>query len=424
MSKTIIALGIIALLAVAAIAVYYTYDKDNGPLVNPDEEDNQTTNINNLVPVIEDLDNSSRGFDFNLYLSLNEDEKNFMFSPYSISSALAMTYEGARENTADEMANVLDFPEDINQLRNDYKNSYNKINGEHEGYSLSTANAIWAQKDYVFLEDYTSDVEKYYGGKATNLDFKTDKKHSVDIINEWVEDKTNNRIKDLVPDTISEDTKLILTNAVYFKNEWKYKFDGDSTREGYFTTSKGDKVTTDFMHQRNDFKYYEDEYMQMLEMDYEGNELSMLVILPKDNYQEKVEYSLSASNLSVWKSGLEMEDVAVSLPKFKFQNTYFLAEDLKALGMKDAFDEDMANFSGMDGTSSLFIGDVIHKTFIEVNEKGTEAAAATAVIMVGSTGMPSEEEFKYFEADHPFIFIIQHKETGKILFMGKVNNPK
>ncbi len=364
-------------------------------------------------------------FAFNLYSEYKSGEGNIFFSPYSISTALAMTYEGARGKTAEEMRQVFYFPEDDNLRKSSFASIYNEINKKDKAYKLSTANALWAQKDYSFLEEYVSIVENYYGGKATNLDFIKETEESRQTINGWIEDQTNDKIKDLIPvGALNKLTRLVITNAVYFKGTWVKQFEKKDTREEDFTTSSGQKVKTPMMRLvGNDavFSYAENDNLQILELPYNGENLSMLVILPKEDLMD-IEKSINSEKVSEWKNRLRKQRVDIFIPKFKFETKYLMAGTLAEMGMPTAF-SDSADFTGMedDPEENFKIDKVIHQAFVEVNEEGTEAAAATAVIMTGitSVGPPTP----IFRADHPFIFIIQQKSTGNILFMGRVSNP-
>jgi serpin B len=375
-------------------------------------------------------------FAFDMYKEL-DNGKNVFFSPYSISTALAMTYEGAKGQTAEEIADVFYFPEkDI--LRYNSAKIYNEINKKDKAYKLHTANALWAEKTYPFLDDYLSTVEKYYGGKTTNLDFINHAEASRKTINSWVEEKTNNKIKDLIPrGVINSLTRLVLTNAVYFKGTWEWEFDKSDTRESDFKITPANIVKTPMMYMDPDkarFNYASLEKLQILELPYKGEKISMLILLPKqgEDYdfekKEIITYDytledieLSSEKLDEYKSSMkETKMDAVYLPKFKFETKYMITDTLSGMGMPTAFKTDgSADFSGMDSTRDLFISDVIHQAFVEVNEEGTEAAAATAVVV----GLTSIAPSNIFRADHPFIFLIQEKETGNILFMGKVVDP-
>lgn len=385
---------------------------------------------NNPPPVADDGNATTNGisavvdgnnqFAFDYYNQIKVGEGNIFFSPWSISSALSMTYEGARGNTADEMQKVLHFPKEDNVRRPNFAAIYNEINKGVKDYQLNTANALWAEQQYTFLPEYLSLVEKYYGGKTTNMDFRTQPEKSRQIINSWVEDQTKDKIKELIPPGIIDgSTRLVLTNAVYFKGEWVDKFDKKNTKEENFIVTPDVRVPVQMMSLTGErFNYAETDTLQVLEMPHKGNELSMLVLLPKSNDIESVELNLG--NLALWRNSLKNERVNVFMPKFKLETMYMMADDLIKMGMPTAFGA--ADFSGMDGTKNLYIGAVIHKAYVDVYEEGTEAAAATAVVMKETAIGPSPEP-KTFRADHPFIFIIQEKETGNILFMGRVLNP-
>jgi serpin B len=370
-----------------------------------------------------DVIEENNRFAINLYSQYKSEEGNIFFSPFSISTAMAMVYEGAEGKTAKEIKSVFGFPKYDNSRRNQYSTLLSEINKKDKKYTLNTANALWAEQDFNFLDNYLTTVEKYYGGKTTNLDFKNDWEASRLIINNWVEDKTNNKIKDLFPEgSINPLTRLVLTNAIYFKAEWLKQFDADKTRDMNFRVNPDKSIKVPMM-QRTDgksiFNYTQNKDLQILEMPYAGEDLSMLILLPFNNDIEVLENSFTIEKLTEWKKSLRKRRVKIYIPKFKFETKYFLKETLGDLGMPTAF-TNLADFSGMTGTKELEIDKVIHQAFIEVNEEGTEAAAATGIAMVVKSIPPPTPIFK---ADHPFIFIIQQNETGNILFMGRVNNP-
>ncbi|MFA5411475.1 MAG: serpin family protein [Candidatus Omnitrophota bacterium] len=372
-----------------------------------------------------EVTDANNRFAFELYAKYKTEQGNIFFSPFSISSALAMTYEGAKGKTAEEMQAVFHFPKDNFLRRESFLEIYKRLNKPDKKYELGTANALWAQKNYLFLNDYFALVEKYYGGKVTNLDFVNQAEPSRLTINSWVENRTSNKIKNLIPPgMINEMTRLILTNAIYFKGRWVKQFKPEDTKERGFKISPDNLVKARMMELIDEeikFNYSETEKLQVLELPYAGDELSMLVLLPKEGEMHSLEVALNEKSLDLWRSSLKKEKVEVYLPKFKFESKYFMADTLKEMGMPDAFSEN-ADFSGMTGKKDLFIGEVIHQGFVEVNEEGTEAAAATAVIML-MKGPPQPSAAKIFNADHPFIFIIQEKASGNILFLGRVNDP-
>ena len=410
-----ILVGIIIFLIVVIVGGVFLFREGKISLPEPKPK---LADINNVVE-------ANNQFALDYYSQLKEkDSGNIFFSPFSISSALAMTYEGAKGQTAEEMQSLFYFPADDNLRRTEYAAIFDELNKGDKKYKLSTANALWAQKDYQFLKEYFDGVEKYYGGKVTNLDFKKDPESSRITINNWVENQTNDKIKDLIPPgIINAVTRLVLTNAIYFKGEWVRQFNENDTREENFRTSKDSYVKASMMRRTDEeatFNYVENDKLQILEMPYSGEELSMLILLPKDDNLKGLENSITVDQLSKWKKDLEEQRVKIFIPKFKFETKSFMAKTLKEMGMPVAF-SDSADFSGMTGKKDLKIDEVIHQAFVEVNEEGTEAAAATAVIM--AAGLSKEPKIPVFRADHPFIFLIQENNTGNILFMGRVVNP-
>jgi len=373
--------------------------------------------------------NANNKFAFELYSKYKSEDGNIFFSPYSISIALAMTYEGAKGKTADEIQSVFHFPKDDSQRRDLFSRVINQINKKGKKYNLSTANALWAQKDYVFLKDYLNLIKNCYVGEAENLDFVDQTEASRLTINNWVENQTNDKIKDLIPrGSLKSFTRLVVTNAVYFKGFWLKQFHSWATKEADFMIAPGSKVKTQMMNEEEEFNYAETDNLQILELPYEGQDLSMLILLPKGADLKAVEESLNSKKLSEWKNLLRDEEVGVYLPKFKFETKYFMAKALKAMGMPAAFTPGIdfggeADFSGMTGNKKLNIDEIIHQAFVDVNEEGTEAAAATAVTMMVGAAAPEPGPKKIFKADHPFIFVIQDRETGNILFVGRVSDP-
>jgi serpin B len=369
--------------------------------------------------------NANNQFAFDLYAELRKsaEGKNVFFSPYSISTALAMTYEGARGKTAEEMQSVFHFPTD-GKLRNSaFAAIHNQLNKPDSKFKLSIANSLWAQKDFRFLSEYMTTVQQYYGATATNLDFVNATEESRKTINKWVEDKTNDKIKDLLPQgSLDATTRLVLTNAIYFKGTWSKPFDKSQTKDESFRVSATNTIKVPMMRRTDKnamFNYAETSEVQILEMPYEGEKLSMLVFLPKGDLS-LLEKSLSLAKINDWRSKLEVQPVDVFMPRFTFDTKYLMKETLTQMGMPTAFDEQRADLSGMNGRKSLYISAVIHQAFVDVNEEGTEAAAATAVIIGGKS---IEPEASIFRADHPFIFVIQDRENGNVLFIGRVVNP-
>jgi serpin B len=343
---------------------------------------------------------------------------NVFFSPWSLESALAMTYEGAKGQTAEEMASVLKIPEELSVRGPAFARLFNQINAPSKEYMLSTANALWVEKTYNLLESFTDTVSSYYGGGANDVDFKNDADAARLIINAWVEEKTYDKIKDLIPPGMVDSmTRLVLTNAVYFKGDWKTQFDPKDTRDAEFRKAPDETVTVDMMYlKESEFKHLKTDDVQLLEMPYSGDELSMVILLPTSDSVEGLEEGLTAEGLKSMRSQARETEIPVYLPKFKFKTKYFLSEQLSKMGMPLAF-TGTADFSGMSGVRDLFISEVIHQAYVDVNEEGTEAAAATAVVMKLTAVMDPLE----FRADHPFIFMIM--KGDQILFMGRVTDP-
>jgi serpin B len=364
-------------------------------------------------------------FAFDLYprLSTKNADENIFYSPYSILVALTMTYEGAKGTTAKEMQSVLHIPDDADIRRPNFARIYNAINEQEKEYALSTANALWAQRDFMFLKEYTNTIETYYGGRVTNCDFIGAPEQARETINTWVADNTNQKIKDLIPrGVINDGTRLVLTNAIYFKGTWVLQFDESETFEEDFHTGAGNTVKVPMMRLTGPdarFKYAATDELQILELPYKGEDLAMYILLPRGKDLSAIEGSLNPDALSGWQGMLREQRVHIFIPKFKFTTKYFMGQTMGDMGMPTAFSSN-ADFSGMTGSRDLFISEVIHQAFVEVNEEGTEAAAATGVVMEITAVQP---EMPVFRADHPFVFIIQDIETENILFMGRVCDP-
>jgi len=411
----LVALVFILLAGVSAAAVLFLFPYQPDQPLQADDTGSTQQGILDVV-------DANNKFAFDLYSEMDKSEDgNIFYSPYSIFAALAMTYEGAKGQTADEMKSVFHFPEsDI--LRPNFAAIYNNINEGAEDYELKTGNALWVQYDYPFLEDYINRVERYYGGKAANVDFVKETEKSRETINSFIAEQTNNKIKDLIPAGFLDSiTILVLTNAIYFKGIWEWQFDESDTREGDFKIAPDNIVKTQMMNMRPDkamFNYADTGDLRILELPYKGGKISMLILLPSENL-DVIESTLTAEKLDEYKSQMKKTKMdLISIPKFEFDTKYFMKKTLSALGMPTAFSQN-ADFSGMTGERDLFIDFVIHQAYVKVDEEGTEAAAATAVGMK----LTAIEPANVFRADHPFIFIIQEKETGNILFFGRLVDP-
>jgi len=361
-------------------------------------------------------------FAMELYKNINASDstKNIFFSPHSISTALSMTYAGARGNTAQQMADTMHFqlaPSDQHPAFGDLTAA---LQSDNKGYRLEIANALWGQQGYEFQPDFLALIQKYYKGGFNTVDFVNQTEVSRGIINRWVEQKTNDKIRDLLPQgSLTSLTRLVLTNGIYFKGDWTRKFKPEETRLSTFHIQPDGIVNVAMMHQSGNFRYAEIEGVKVVELPYVGGDLSMVVVLPKATVAE-LDQTLDANRLNDWLAKATEQDVDIALPKFKFEANYELEDILSGMGMTDAFALPPADFSGISGKKDLYITRVIHKAVIEVNEEGSEAAAATGVVL-GTKSVRLKPEFK---ADRPFLFFIRHNSTGSILFLGRVMNPE
>lgn len=374
---------------------------------------------------LESLVEGNTDFALNVYRQLSAAEGNLFFSPYSISTALAMTFAGARGETEKQMAEALRFHlagKDLHEAFAELESILRRTR-EDDKISLDVANGLWPQKDHPLGEDYLSLVRHYYGVSITPVDYRTAAEDARRMINRWVEEKTRDRIQDLIqPGVLDAMTRLVLVNAIYFKGMWENRFKVEDTREAPFHVATGKMVQARLMNLKAEFGYAEVDALQVLEMPYAGKALSMVVLLPRkaDGLRE-LEGELTPAKLKEWRSVMRRREVVVYLPRFSTTSMFRLDQTLAALGMRDAFIPGRADFSGMDGgKGSLYIGVVLHKAFVDVNEEGTEAAAATAV-GIRATALPAPPP--EFRADHPFLFLIVERETGSVLFMGRVTDP-
>jgi serpin B len=397
-----------------------------GELLISDKERITSPDVNPSEQAL--LVEGNSAFAFELYQALRENEGNLFYSPHSISVALAMTYAGARGETAQQMAATLQFLLEQERLHP----AFNWLDAElasrgegaqgkdDEGFSLNIVNAIWGQKDYGFLSTFLDVLAENYGAGLRILDFMNETEKSRLTINDWVSDQTEERIKDLIPEgVITSLTRLVLTNAIYFNAAWEYPFDEDVTEDGPFYLLDGGQVIVPIMEQTESFGYTDGEGYQAVELQYDGNELSMVILLPEAGQFQAFEEGLKAERVDAIINDLQPTGVALTMPKFEFDSEFSLTNTLARMGMPIAFSGG-ADFSGMTGSPDLFISEVIHKAFVSLDEAGTEATAATAVAMEESEspGEPVEVTI-----DRPFIFLIRDIETGAVLFVGRVMNP-
>ncbi len=373
-----------------------------------------------------ELVSGNSAFAFALFHEIVDSETNLFFSPYSISSALAMVYAGAQEETETQIADALHFTlgqqalhPAINALDLEL-NSRGEVSApyEGEGFRLNIVNAVWGQQGHPFCGEYLDTLAVNYGAGLRLLDFIDDPDASRITINDWVSDQTANRINDLLPQgSISSDTRLVLTNAIYFNAPWLHPFDDEETYSGPFIPLSGSPVFVSMMHQQEMLPYTRVGDVQAVELPYNGDELSMLLLVPDAGKFSAFEDALDLAKYEEIVAAVSSRQVDLRMPKFQFSYDVSLTEPLEALGMEDAFLPNVADFSGIDGSKDLFISGVLHKAFVSVDEAGTEAAAATAVI-VGTTAVPGPPVM--LTIDRPFLFVIRDILTGAILFVGRV----
>jgi serine protease inhibitor len=358
------------------------------------------------------LAENNNAFAFDLYSKLQAHEGNLGVSPYSIFIGLAMLSVGARENTAAQLAQALHFSLPQQDLHPTCAALISQlVSGDTKGlYQLKVANAPWAQKGFKFLNTFSYMLGKNYRSQIHEVDFKDSTDDAWATMQAWVMQQTKNKITDFFNSGIlDEETQLVLVNAMYFKGKWASKFSPSRTKNIPFYLSKDTSIAVPIMHQTGNFRYGEDEEIQILELPYAGNSLSMLILLPRElDGLAALEKKLSPDKLQQWSEN-EPSDVEVYVPRFTITGEFSLKETLAALGATDAFSED-ADFSGMDGKKDLSIQAVLHKAVVEVREEGTKAAAVSG----------TSESAHTFRADHPFLFLIKENRFGSILFIGRI----
>ena len=366
-------------------------------------------------------------FSFDLYRTLTAGSfPNIFYTPLSISSALAMTYAGAKGETADQMQSTLHYGPQVDLFHSQYGAMIDSLSSKKDqNFRMNIANAIWVQDQFKLRNSFVETVKKDYNSEVRSMDFVKRPEASRDTINYWVEKKTTGRIQDLIPaGMIDNMTRLILTNAVYFNAEWANKFNKELTNNDKFYCLDGKIKETEMMYQRHHHPISQTNDYTILEIPYAGYEYSMLIILPKNN-DGLIELSknLTSNDILAHDKSKKREDVLVYFPKFRMETDYELNKSLSAMGMPLAFSGD-ADFSNMTGGKDLMISSVIHKAFIDVDEDKTEAAAATAVTMKLTSMAPSPKAPLEFRADHPFMFIIRSNNDKAIFFMGQLTNPE
>ena len=385
----------------------------------------RATGESNVVSVA----SANNAFARDLYGRLKSTAGNLFFSPYSISTCLAMVDAGARGNTTVQMASVLHLPTNSATIHAANGALQKELNaaGQTGGFELAIANGLWGQQGHPFLPAFLDLAKNNYDANLNQVDFQTAAEPARTGINAWVSDRTGGRIKDLLaPGVLDSSTRLVLVNAIYFKGKWVMPFKPENTTNALFTTTPDKVVDAPFMHTTSRFAYAETEDAQLLEMRYAGDRLSMVVILPKkSDGLPSLESGLTGTKLNdllAQVSGLRGPvQVSVYLPKFKLTSEFSLGRTLADMGMIDAFTP-RADFSGMDGARDLYLSAVVHKAYVDVNEEGTEAAAATGAA-VSALAIMRPAPIPVFRADHPFLFLIRDRDSGSILFMGRVTNP-
>ncbi|XP_062953901.1 leukocyte elastase inhibitor-like [Cynocephalus volans] len=379
---------------------------------------------------MEQLSTANARFALDLFRALSENNpaRNIFISPFSISSAMAMVFLGTRGNTAAQLSKTLHFNM-VEDIHSRFQSLNADVNKRGASYILKLANRLYGEKTYAFLPEFLASTQKMYGADVAPVDFQHAPEDARKIINQWVKAQTEGKIPELLAAGLVDNmTKLVLVNAIYFKGSWQEKFKKKDTTNAPFRVNKKETKMVEMMYQKKQFPYgyIQDLKCRVLELPYRGRELSMVILLPVDIQDEssglkQIEEQLTLEKLREWTGpeNLDVIDVTVKLPRFKLEESYTLSSDLARLGLQDLFDSRKADLSGMSAARDIFISEIVHKSFVEVNEEGTEAAAATGGIATFAMSLPEEE----FIADHPFLFFIKHNPTANILFLGRFSSP-
>ncbi len=419
-----------SLLIIAAILLAACQPVPNGNgsgmLLKSDKPRNEAVEIDSEAS--RELVAGNHQFAIDIYQKIKEQDGNIVFSPFSISMALAMVYGGARGTTAEQIAAVMHLPQNeaeihaaFNWLDQTLENRAAGPEGKkNSGFELSIANSIWGQKGFAFQQEYLDLLAVNYGAGLRAADFVSDPNGSRRAINDWVSDETRKKIQDLLPEgSVTGDTRLVLANAIYFNAPWKDEFKKADTQELPFNLLNGSQVVVPMMHAKKNYGYTYGDGYRAVALPYRGDQVAMLIILPDEGNFGSFEEELSAELLSNIIGEMSYDEVNLTLPKFTFETKLSLVDTLVSLGMVDAFDSQNADFSGIDGQRDLVITDAVHKAFIDVNEEGTEAAAATGIVV----GLTSFKEENIILVDRPFLYAIFDKVTDSILFFGRVTDP-
>jgi serpin B len=411
----------------AALLLMLTACGSSAPVKTTKSNQRRVTAPNSPANEISALVDGNNAFALDLYRSLRSQGGNLVYSPFSISLALAMTYAGARNATESQMAGTMHFlPQDklhvaFNALDLTLTEKHKAETKDQEPLQLNIANAVWAEQTYLFQQEFLDTIALNYGAGIYLADFINQYEPARKEINGWVSDQTNDRIKDLLPEGVLDPyTRMVLVNAIYFKADWLAQFDAHSTNDYTFHLLDGSTVNVPTMFKGMFIPYVQGSDYQAVELAYAGNTAAMDIIVPNEGKFEEFESAFDPEILNKITNNMQPASVSFGLPKFTFSSDFGLSGQLAKLGMPDAFDADKADFSGMTGQRDLFISNVIHKAFVAVDEKGTEAAAATAVLMETTSAVMHDVNLII---DRPFIFIIRDLGTGQILFVGRVLNP-
>ena len=365
-------------------------------------------------------------FAMDLYAHLKDADGNLFLSPYSVSSALAIAYGGARGNTEKQMSATLHIPADqaaFHSAMLQLRRTFAKIDGSR-WIKLNIANGLWTQWSCIFTPEYLNFAKANYGAAANPVDFTKDRESARRQINLWVERETRQKIKNALPSgSLSAYTRAVIVNAIYFKGDWASRFDERETKPDSFWITPAQLIKTRMMHQKHAFRYAEQDDLQIMELPYIGHELSMFILLPKErDGLLQIEKHLNSDNIAKWTKDLGVRTVDVLFPKFAMESRFPLKQTLSTMGMSDAFSSSRADFTGMALEKPLYLDVVDHAALVEVDEQGTVAAAATTAVAIGCAA-PSLPPPATFHADHPFIFLIRDNFTGTILFLGRVTDP-
>ncbi|XP_040895547.1 antithrombin-III [Toxotes jaculatrix] len=407
--------------------IYRSPDPE-GPTPEPETVPESTN------PRVWELSKANSRFALSLYKQLalaKTPESNIFMSPLSVSTAFAMTKLGACNQTLQQIMRVFEFDTIKEKTSDQVHFFFAKLNcrlyrKKDKTTELVSANRLFGDKSLVFNETYQNISETVYGAKLLPLNFKENPERARSIINNWISNKTENLIQDTLPQgALDSNTILVLVNTIYFKGQWKNKFDKENVFSSDFHVSESHRCSVNMMYQETRFRYrhFPDDQVQLLEMPYRGDDITMVIILPsRDTTLSKVEENLDLTKLNSWLSEMKETTVSVHVPRFRIENSFSLKEKLEAMGLTDLFSSDKASLPGMleDGSDGLYISDAYHKAFLEVNEEGSEAAAATAVVAIGRSFNPNREVFL---ADRPFLLLIRESTINALLFVGRVADP-